>query len=162
MICWGSRWCYYLRHWENLGIFRVSNPSTASNQKRAFRINEVVDRFFATVGGSRAAGWFPLIRPAIEPLPSGKLTNRPWKSPSFLVNTIKMVNFPWRFVSLQEGICGGGGTWPGVGWLAIRNMGCFLSAGWFLILPDPGKDLTSRALPERLDTGYVWICMLVP
>ena len=28
-------------------------------------------------------------------LPSGKLTVRPWKSPSFLVNTIKVVDFPW-------------------------------------------------------------------
>ena len=37
-------------------------------------------------------------------LPSGKLTVRPWKSPSFLVNTIKTVDFPWRFVSLQEGM----------------------------------------------------------
>ena len=35
--------------------------------------------------------------------PSLKLTVRPWKSPSFLVNTIKMVDFPWRTVSLQEG-----------------------------------------------------------
>ena len=37
-------------------------------------------------------------------LPSGKQTARPWKSTSSLVNTIKMVGFPWRFVSLQEGI----------------------------------------------------------
>ena len=30
-------------------------------------------------------------------------TARPWKSPSkILVNTFKMVDFPWRFVSLQE------------------------------------------------------------
>ena len=37
-------------------------------------------------------------------MPSLKLTIRPWKSPFVLVNTIKMVDFPWRTVSLQEGI----------------------------------------------------------
>ena len=36
-------------------------------------------------------------------MPSGKLTNRHGKSPSFLVNTIKMVDFPASYVSLQEG-----------------------------------------------------------
>ncbi len=36
-------------------------------------------------------------------LPSLKLTARPWKSPCFLVNTIKMVDFPASYVSLQEG-----------------------------------------------------------
>ena len=35
-------------------------------------------------------------------IPSLKLTVRPWKSPSFLVNTIKMVDFPASYVSLQE------------------------------------------------------------
>ena len=35
-------------------------------------------------------------------LPSCKLTNRHGKSPFFLVNTIKMVVFPGRFVSLPE------------------------------------------------------------
>ena len=36
-------------------------------------------------------------------VPSGKLTARPWKSPSFLVNTIKMVDFPASYVSFREG-----------------------------------------------------------
>ena len=35
-------------------------------------------------------------------LPSLKITVRPWKSPSFPVNTIKMVDFPASYVSLQE------------------------------------------------------------
>ena len=37
-------------------------------------------------------------------LPSLKLTVCPWKSPCFLVNTIKMVDFPWRTVSFREGM----------------------------------------------------------
>ena len=37
-------------------------------------------------------------------LPSLKLTVRPWKSSSFLVNTIKMVDFHGRTVSFREGI----------------------------------------------------------
>ena len=37
-------------------------------------------------------------------MPSLKLTARPWKSPSFLVNTIKMVDFPASYVSFREGI----------------------------------------------------------
>ena len=39
--------------------------------------------------------WLQIRTPLIGAIPSGKLTARPWKSPSFLVNTIKMVNFPW-------------------------------------------------------------------
>ena len=42
-------------------------------------------------------------------VPSGKLTARPWKSASFLVNTINMVDFPasyvsfWGFISISIG-----------------------------------------------------------
>ena len=38
---------------------------------------------------------FPTKHVIPKSLPSGKLTVRPWKSPSFLVNTIKMVDVPW-------------------------------------------------------------------
>ncbi len=37
----------------------------------------------------------PKIRKMLRYLPSLKLTARPWKSPCFLVNTIKMVDSPW-------------------------------------------------------------------
>ena len=36
-------------------------------------------------------------------LPSLKLTVRPWNPPCFLVNTIKMVDFPASYVSFREG-----------------------------------------------------------
>ena len=46
--------------------------------------------------------------PLKKGIPSLKLTACPWKSPSFLVNTIKMVDFPASYVSFREGIysCG--------------------------------------------------------
>ena len=54
-------------------------------------------------------------------VPSLKLTACPWKSPWFLVNTIRMLDFPWRFVSFRECIFWGGGEGRG---LQHWTLGC--------------------------------------
>ena len=106
--------------WDEVGLCR----STAISQKLSslgscqccfFPIRRILGRllhrffsgkkklhmfFFVMIGDqSLFLGWVESRASHDQPA-SGKLTNRHGKAPSFLVNTIKMLHFWWRFVSL--------------------------------------------------------------